>query len=413
MLPLLLVFFNVGTYAQSDNVIDFPTFLESKGMEIVAQAAHPLKYKFNQFLPDKSKCTVYHDQVVYNLVYLDGGITVVNVELERCIIKKITYKTNYFASIPFVSFQGMFVNSFGGKNNLQNDEVILGVVNYYENKFGKELTQFTGEELTIITLAWGWGKSMIKLNEQEPTSSMANSFVSKTVDGIVLKGTPEFIRRIEEGLKVIETYDPKTYDDFFNVKSGSPRLVKEITFDSDPRVTISTISTSGGIKLHKGYSYYHHNNYEEANQYELAATLIHEMTHLYQNYDYTRLYSLSNYGFYKVYSYDPILRSKMELEAYDVTASFLDKVMEKAVANKSVTGRLIQMRVNKILANNEKQKKYYSILWDAGRYLFLSRIEGSECGNSCKDLFLDRLKEYAKGGVAFESMAQYYRRKYP
>lgn len=377
--------------------LSFPNFLETTGLELVAELAHPIKYNSGFFLPKESKCIIFHNEFYFILQFTDGW-TIINFKEESGIIKSANlFNTNYILSVPFAATSMLL--AYVSENKLEDDPIWKQILKYYSNGFGKELNQFNGYELTIAVLAWQWAVKVaeVEKNQNSEPPVQSSNQVTRMIDGIEVSGSSEFTRRVEEALEVIKKYDIYLYENFFENTDNKHNLVRRITYNNSN--SYSTIADDGIINLHGSNAYFHHDNIFRSNRFTLANTLVHEMTHLYQHYEYSKLYNCSQYAYRLRYTYDPIEIAKHEITAYNVANEFLNKILEKVPEDGN---KYIRTTVAMTINENNKKKGHYNILWEAGTYLFESRTDKPSCGQSCMTMFS---KELDKFGNIYEAYA--------
>lgn len=359
--------------------LTFPEYMEKEGMKLVATLAHPGTI----WLKEESKCVIYHNVVFFHIQYEEEMYTQLKINIEDGIMKstELISEKHWF---PVFQSSLLFEEFFGLETKYVTEKTQKKIREYYEGLYKKKTGEFNGLEMTTALLSYVWA---IKINTLDPVNLpyYSDDEFSKTkmIDGIKVQGTTRFVERVEDALKLIKRTDPDFYSNYFENRPGKFSLIRGIV----PNIKISsTIKDGFYIALGSGHNERYNSN---ANVYKTAGILIHEMVHLYQYYEYCKLFETTIKNGYKMsFAHDPIAIAKIEQEACEYQIAFLKKIKINNSGQRSM--------INNAITESKEYFELQNILFEGGRYLFGSRYVDPFCGNNCLQKACDYFKAFSE-----------------
>lgn len=364
---------------------NFEHFLENTALELAAYSAHP----GTLFSKEKSQTIVLDDQVIFIIGYENYPYqTVLDLKLDNGIPVEIS---TYFDSHWFPAFANIenllsLFNLFDTKVET-NSIVEESVKRYYENKFGKRLLEWTGEELAVASISVYWAKYLEEDVPPYPSSPYSSGQFNTNKDGIIIIGNDEFASNVRKALDLIQKYWPDFYETQIVGTNSSKGVLKAIS-SSPKNGKYSTIGEGWVVNLAESHTArYNRDNYSY-DVLGLATTIIHETVHLHQYARHYALLKCNLNGYLLSYDYSPVLRAKYEQEAYKYGASFLGVLLKQYPDNKK-----IEQMQNFHLDRYEN----YENLKSAGKQMFLSRHPEADCKVKCMQAACQYYNEFAAG----------------
>lgn len=366
----------------------FDTFLETRGMEVIALGAHPLL----RLDTTNSKVVIFHNAVAYYLKYYGGTQTNLVLSLDKGIPVEIeAVETNSFVR-PFQTARRREW-SYGIATEDVRDSLQKRVRLYYENLFGKKSRSFTGSELTLCLVSYSWEKYLETYILPEISTVTGANYgdpYSVTTDGgIVVRGPKDFVNKILNSLAIIKEYDKY----FFDTYLSSRRIFSGIVLNS---YYAHTIEDNNYISLTSNHHRYEHVN--NLSYYDYAGIIVHEVTHLYQYNEYRQLFDVTIGGYYFGYSYDPCEIANKEINAYEVQLNFLMKIPQSP-------------DINRIRDEMKTRIEVYKSAREAGLLMFYDRFseigEIAKCGDTCKEQgckLIDNFYKFFNGSKQAETL---------
>lgn len=388
---ILIFIFNIG-YSQL-----FPQFLKEKGIDIIAKCAHiGTAYKV-----EESSYTLYHGEIYFDIRYEGGFQTILKVNLKDGIMRstEIQHETHWFPTFGSIS---VLTAAFGVPPEEINDNTLKQVLAYYQNLYQKTFFQFNGTELTTLVLSYNWAayakEKLGQTSEKEPFS--AENHTEQIVDGIKVRGNRTFVDRIVKALELIKEKDSYMYENFFAHNDNKYNLVRGIIL-GEPIRSYSTIRNDGYLDMANVHSQINA-DFSQSNVFLLAATLIHEAGHLYQFYEYKKLFDCNKKVFLESFSYDPVQFAKFESQAHQAALTFLDKLPKPEDGGNPL--------IQKARDHFKQQINDYELLRDGGIFVFENNSPQPRCGNDCLRLACEKFAAF--GRLNDTQQAKYYQSIY-
>lgn len=366
----------------------FDDFFNTEGKRIVTLCAHPAM----KVIDEETKVIMLHGNVVIDIRYEIGAKTVIIIDLENGIIKKVSAPIENLHLVPAFATISILDKFYSTSTDQITNITQKKVWNYYENLYKKSAVEFSGAELTAAILSFEYAnyvveKDKLNLSKKLGTRNSATSLIKK-VEGVHIEGSKAFVDNVLNSLLIIKEYDSYFYETYIANRANKLNIVKGITSSKD--YYANTIDEGWFIALAESNT---------KNPYKTASTIIHEATHLYQYAVYAQLYSAKVSNYLYSYGYDPVAMAKNEIEAYEVQLNFLYKIQRRISKNQWVKREI----------NATKAKiSDYKIVRDAGYYMFESRMQKPRCGSKClsiaNQMFQPIFEKYSNNSEYFKHL---------